>query len=121
MDYFSREQILPPDQDAILSNFSDDCVNEVGLDKNSFFLYGNLSTVTLSGNKLSGTDLYINTGYGAFAVSNTSVFKSRYPLSGDNVSLVLGGIYYNFTFHQGENFYYLIQYPDGSQSFVFSG
>ncbi len=122
MDYFSRNQISSYNQTEIFLNFSKYYINETGLDKNTFFLYGNSSAVILSGNLVSGTTLSVNTGSGNSPVENIGIFQKGYLFSGtNNVTLTVDNISYNFTFYPGENLYYLIRYNDGSQSFVLSG
>ena len=122
LDYFSREQISDSTQKTILTDFSVSYINEIGIDKDVFFIFGKFPTVTLSGNRVTGTNLSVNTGSGDIYVNNVGIFQTDYTLSGTNVTKVsLDGVEYNFTFYSGQNVYYLLKAVSNNQTFISSG
>lgn len=120
-DYFSSSSSSSSVQNAILYNLSVDYANEIGLDKNLLFLYGNPSGITLSGNKIATSTAYINLGSGNSTISGSGIINQSYTFPGtsDVATLTVDGISNNFTFYPGENAYYVLSYPSEGQNFVF--
>jgi len=116
LDYFSHEKVT--NQKEILLNFSNFSIQKVGEDKNSFFVFGDLPDITLFGNKLNETSLFVKYDSTNEEITNEGIFQKDYTLSGDNLNLTLDGIEYNFVFYEGENIYYLIKYIYNNQTFI---
>ena len=122
LDYFSRQEVSPPDSKNILINFSDSYITKFGWDKEIFFIFGVNTSATLVGYKEEGTELYVDTGGGNTLVSETGRFQKEYALTGANTTIItLDGNAYNFTFYPGQNVYYLIKSSYNEETFVSNG
>lgn len=119
MDYLSNNH--SENRDTILTNFSNSYINKIGDNKDIFFIFGGGTNLTLVGNKLNETSLFIDYGSGNQEVTNNGTFQNSYTLSGSTVNLTLDGVVHGFTFYEGENFYYLIKYIYNNQTFVIDG
>ena len=118
-DYFSHNPFV--NKNTILTNFSNSYIDKIGKGKDSFFMFGNGTSLTLVGSRVKGTSVSINPGSGNQSILDVGKFQKSYTLSGSNFNVTLDGITYDYTFYDGENIYYLIKYVYNNQTFVING
>ncbi len=122
LDYFASSQISGSSANQVLTNFSNYYINEIGTDKNVFFIFGDSPTVNLVGNKLNSSAITVNYGSGNVTVSDNGTFQKTYTLSGTQTFIMsVDGTQSNFTFYPGENVYYLIESLQENQTFFLRG
>jgi hypothetical protein len=104
----------------LMGNFSENYTNYVRNDKDSYFLYGDSSQITIAGYSQSDKIIKADAGAGQVLLSMKGgkiTFHDINPASA-KIILIIDETDYEFELKSGENFYFILFEESGGQKYV---
>lgn len=104
----------------LMGSFSGDYVNYMRNDKDSYFLYGDSSQITIAGYSLLDTTIEVDAGEGKIPLNMNGgemTFHDINPAS-DHIVITIDESDYEFELKSGKNFYFILFEESGGQKYV---
>jgi len=118
LDYMTNNDLSPNDTKTIFTNFSNSYLNKLGNNKDSFFIFGNLTNLKIIGYKTSETDSSYFNGTEFITMGQNIDFDiptiNPFTIKIDNKN-------YTFNIYSGQNLYYLIKYNYNKEVYIING
>ncbi|MFA5953531.1 MAG: hypothetical protein WC812_02985 [Candidatus Pacearchaeota archaeon] len=120
LEYISLNSLSDSSTKNLWINLTDNYITKLGKNKESIFIFGTKSQITVKGYKLNNSnDLQINVGSGVESLaSSEGEFERDFNPSVENVTIIKENIEYVFDLKQGQNFYYLISKEYNSERII---
>jgi hypothetical protein len=104
----------------VLINLSSVYINKTGTNKNSLFIFGTRSTITLKGYRINNSgDFMLNYGSGLQNITEfPGFFESEYGDVSANLTIKDRDNYYYYNITEWQSFYYLISKDIGGERII---
>jgi len=120
LDYISNQELDEVDTKTKLTNFSNEFINKIGLDKDLLFVFGTKENITLVGNKLEETALAYNVT-GSFENITGTEYEFDLDPTINPIEFQLDSEIYQFELEEGQNIYYLIKHEYNGETHIIHG
>lgn len=118
LDYISFHGLTGNEANDIFSNFSKSYLKKIGEDKNSVFIFGNSTSVTILLNKTISTNINYSTGD---VDSEILVSETYTEIVDSKIKITIDDSEHEFEFYEGQNIYYLIDYSYNEERYILYG
>jgi len=120
LNYIDTQRLDNNETNLILINFSNEFINKLGVNKNTLFIFGTQTNITLLGRKLNTTKIYYNLN-GTFIQFPEGLYNLNIIPTINPIEFKIGTEIYKFDLNDGQNIYYLIKYNYNKGVYIIYG